>query len=59
VTVWFYDRYIDEQSHTPDRMVQATRSRVRNIAEGCKASRTSKKLELKLTSDEPSVARDE
>ena len=32
-----------------DQMVQAARSGVQNIAEGSKASGTSKKMELKLT----------
>jgi four helix bundle protein len=49
VTVRFCDRYIDERSRTHDQMVQAARSGVQNIAEGSKASGTSKKMELKLT----------
>ena len=49
VTVRFCDRYIDPRSRTHDQMVQAARSGVQNIAEGSKASGTSKKMELKLT----------
>jgi len=49
VTVRFCDRYIDKRSRTRDQMVQAARSGVQNIAEGSKASGTSKKMELKLT----------
>ena len=49
ITVRFCDRYIDMRSRTHDQMVQAARSGVQNIAEGSKASATSKKTELKLT----------
>lgn len=49
VTVRFCDRYIAKRSRTHDQMVQAARSGVQNIAEGSKASGTSKKTELKLT----------
>jgi len=49
VTVRFCDRYVDKFSRTKDQMVQAARSGVQNIAEGSKASGTSKKTELKLT----------
>lgn len=49
VTVRFCDRYIEKRSRTHDQMVQAARSGVQNIAEGNKASGTSKKMELKLT----------
>ncbi len=49
VTVRFCDRYVDRFSRTKDQMVQAARSGVQNIAEGSKASGTSKKIELKLT----------
>lgn len=49
VTVRFCDRYIDRFSRTKDQMVQAARSGVQNIAEGSKASGTSKKMEMKLT----------
>jgi hypothetical protein len=43
VTVRFCVRYIDKRSRTHDQMVQAPRSGVQNIAEGSKASGTSKK----------------
>ncbi len=49
VTVRFCDRTISPRSRTHDQMVQAARSGVQNIAEGSKASGTSKKFELKLT----------
>lgn len=49
VTVRFCDRYIGKRSRTYDQMVQAARSGVQNIAEGSKASGTSKKTEMKLT----------
>ena len=49
VTIRFCNRYIDKRSRTHDQMVQAARSGVQNIAEGSKASGTSKKTELKLT----------
>jgi len=47
-TVVFCDRFIDRRSRTHDQMVQAARSGKQNIAEGCMASGTSKKTELKL-----------
>ncbi len=49
VTVRFCDRYVSRRSRTHDQMVQAARSGVQNIAEGSKASGTSKKTELRLT----------
>lgn len=49
VTVRFCERHVDRFSRTRDQMVQAARSGVQNIAEGSKASGTSKKTELKLT----------
>jgi four helix bundle protein len=49
VTIRFCDRYVGKHTRTHDRMVQAARSGVQNIAEGSQASGTSKKLELKLT----------
>lgn len=49
LTIRFCDRYIEKRSRTHDQMVQAARSGVQNIAEGSKASGTSKKMELKLT----------
>ncbi|MBI4125917.1 MAG: four helix bundle protein, partial [Deltaproteobacteria bacterium] len=47
-TVAFCARWIDRRSRTNDQMVQAARSGKQNIAEGCMASGTSKKTELKL-----------
>jgi len=47
-TTVFCDRFIDRRSRTHDQMVQAARSGKQNIAEGCMASGTSKKTELKL-----------
>ena len=49
VTVHFCNQYINPRSRTHDQMVQAARSGVQNIAEGSRASGTSKKMELKLT----------
>lgn len=49
-TVVFCDRFISKRSRTHDQMVQAARSGKQNIAEGCMASGTSKKFELKLSS---------
>jgi len=47
-TVVFCNRFISIRSRTHDQMVQAARSGKQNIAEGCMASGTSKKFELKL-----------
>jgi restriction system protein len=47
-TAVFCERFIDKKSRTHDQMVQAARSGKQNIAEGCMASGTSKKTELKL-----------
>jgi four helix bundle suffix protein len=49
VTVRFCEKYVSRFSRTRDQMVQVARSGVQNIAEGSKASGTSKKTELKLT----------
>jgi len=49
VTVRFCERYVDRRDRTHDQIVQAARSGAQNIAEGSKASGTSKKTELKLT----------
>ena len=49
LTAVFTDRFIDRGSRTKDQMVQAARSGKQNIAEGSKASSTSKETELKLT----------
>ena len=50
ITVRFCEHYVSKFSRTTDQMVQAARSGVQNIAEGSKASATSKKTEMKLTS---------
>jgi len=51
-TVVFCDRFISKRSLTHDQMVQAARSGKQNhaygVTEGCMASGTSKKIELKL-----------
>lgn len=47
LTVAFCDRFVREL-RMRDQMVQAARSGRQNIAEGCQASGTSKKTELKL-----------
>jgi restriction system protein len=47
-TAVFCDRLINRRSRTHDQMVQAARRGKQNIAEGCMASGTSKKTELKL-----------
>lgn len=48
LTTFFTKYYVDYHSRTVDQMVQAARSGRQNIAEGCTASGTSKKTELKL-----------
>src|SRR5580765_6585682 len=48
-TVRFCDRFINPKSRTHDQMVQAARSGNKNIAEGSRASGTSKESEIKLT----------
>src|SRR5499427_6662052 len=47
-TYWFCERYVDRRSRTHDQTVQAARSGRQNIAEGSRASGTSRKTELKL-----------
>ncbi len=47
-TAAFTTLYLDRKSRTVDQMVQAARSGKQNIAEGSRASGTSKKFELKL-----------
>ncbi|MBN1856925.1 MAG: four helix bundle protein [Dehalococcoidia bacterium] len=49
VTMLFCDKYVDEQSKTYDRMVQAARSGAQKIADGSHAGETSKKKEMNLT----------
>lgn len=45
----FCQRFFDRGDRTIDQMVQAARSGKQNIAEGSKASGTSKEMEIKLT----------
>ena len=49
LTVDFCSRFVKDY-RMKDQMVQAARSGRQNIAEGCQASGTSKKTELKLIS---------
>ncbi len=49
-TIAFCARFVDRRSRATDQMVQAARSGKQNIAEGCQASGTSKKTEIKLIS---------
>lgn len=49
LTVVFVEKFIERGSRTKDQMVQAARSGKQNIAEGSKASSTSKETEIKLT----------
>ena len=48
LTVEFCKRYVRREYRMRDQMVQAARSGRQNIAEGCKASGTSYKSEMKL-----------
>src|ERR1051326_1963425 len=48
LTFCFCRRFIDRGDRTKDQMVQAARSGKQNIAEGSKASGTSKEMEIKL-----------
>jgi four helix bundle suffix protein len=49
VTYRFCQRFLSRGDRTIDQMVQAARSGKQNIAEGSKASATSKETEIKLT----------
>src|SRR5450755_3811037 len=49
LTFRFCQRFLAKGDRTIDQMVQAARSGKQNIAEGSKASGTSKETELKLT----------
>jgi four helix bundle suffix protein len=49
LTFRFCQRFLSKGDRTVDQMVQAARSGKQNIAEGCKASGTSKETEIKLT----------
>lgn len=48
LTFHFCQRFLDRHDRTVDQMVQAARSGKQNIVEGCKASGTSKEMEIKL-----------
>ena len=49
LTYRFCERFLKRGDRTIDQMVQAARSGKQNIAEGSKASLTSKEMEIKLT----------
>jgi four helix bundle suffix protein len=49
ITFRFCQRFLTQGDRTIDQMVQAARSGKQNIAEGSKASGTSKEMEIKLT----------
>src|SRR5438067_9594768 len=49
ITFRFCQRFLNRGDRTIDQMVQAARSGKQNIAEGSKASGTSKETEIKLT----------
>ena len=48
MTYYFCHNYLDGKDRTIDQMVQAARSGKQNIIEGCAASATSAKTEIKL-----------
>jgi four helix bundle suffix protein len=48
LTFYFCEQYLQKGDRTVDQMVQAARSGKQNIVEGCMASTTSAKTELKL-----------
>ncbi|MGM9704374.1 MAG: four helix bundle suffix domain-containing protein [Prevotella sp.] len=48
LTYYFCSRYLQKGDRTVDQMVQAARSGKQNIIEGCAASATSSKTEIKL-----------
>lgn len=49
ITFRFCQKFMSRGDRTIDQMVQAARSGKQNILEGCKASGTSKEMEIKLT----------
>src|SRR5438034_4187794 len=49
LTCRFCQRFLSKGDRTIDQMIQAARSGKQNIAEGCRASRTSTETEIKLT----------
>ncbi len=48
ITCYFCNNYLDKKDRTVDQMIQAARSGKQNIIEGCAASSTSAKTEIKL-----------
>lgn len=48
ITYYFCEHYIAKADRTRDQMIQAARSGKQNIIEGCAASSTSAKTEIKL-----------
>jgi hypothetical protein len=48
LTFRFCKKFLTRRDRTIDQMVQAARSGKQNIVEGCKASGTSKEMEIKL-----------
>lgn len=48
MTYYFCHQYLERGDRTIDQMVQAARSGKQNIIEGCAASSTSAKTEIKL-----------
>src|SRR4051812_38459215 len=48
ITFRFCHKFLNKGDRTIDQMIQAARSGKQNIAEGCKASGTSKETEIKL-----------
>lgn len=48
ITYYFCNKYIAIGDRTKDQMIQAARSGKQNIIEGCTASSTSKKTEIRL-----------
>ena len=51
MTYYFCHKYLSGKDRTIDQMVQAARSGKQNIIEGCAASATSAKTEIKLLED--------
>lgn len=49
ITFRFCHRFLSKGDRTVDQMIQAARSGKQNIAEGCRASRTSTETEIRLT----------
>lgn len=48
ITYYFCEHYVERGDRTKDQMIQAARSGKQNIIEGCAASSTSAKTEIKL-----------